>query len=902
MAGGSKSVRLFLLGDNRDAKAKIDEIDVKSDELAARHPELKIGIDTAAAAEKLAILRAEIRATTKDSGSLKDSLDKVDFGKLGTGAAQAGLLATAAGPLPVLLGGVAAGAVGVGAALVPAVAGLGLFGAVAKSAYGQVQGAVQQYDKAMSTSGKARTSALKSYNAELAALTPSQQAFAKSIEKVSGSWNGFVSKNQSGVTSVLNKGLGILPGLFSRLQPLLPATERGLDGVLSRLGHGVNSAGFKAFTGMLAREIPGAIGHVSSILGHLGSMAGKVIEDFSPLGNTILADIDKILGKADAGTNSGIQKFLTWIHAEGPQVVTIVRNLGVTVGNMGRSFIGLGSLNIGAFVAISNLLATISKNPIGAGALVGLVALVKVGQAAGPMIKLALAFKTLAESERLAAIGAMLFDAIPIVLVITGIIAAIVLIITHWKQFKEYTLGVWHAVTGAVSTAFNWVKSHWPLILGIVTGPVGAATAFVVTHWRQISHFASVAVSDIGRFFGRVKGLILGVFAGAGSWLVNAGRDVVMGAVHGIESAFGSVTSIVGRLAGLIPSGFKRLLGIASPSRVMRALAAEVPNGIVSGLEGGASQVQSSANKLSTAVRNAFVKGVIRERTYSRLNSFIAWDTGRLKTLANERAAIVARIHAADQYANNVTAGAESSASLSSIGQALTANGGMVTAGGIIAGLQGGLRQIQRFTEDVRKLGRMGLNKNLLDQIIQMGPVDGTAYADALISGGAFDIRQVNSLQGSITNASQNLGRWSANVMYDSGRNAGKGFLSGLQSQEKQITQLMQRIARNMVSTIRRDLGIHSPSRVMAEIGGNIADGLTMGITAHADKAVLASRNMVRDIANPSVPVRSLAAATAGSGRLEVEWVGSAGADAEFISWLKKNIRIRGGDPAVLGR
>jgi hypothetical protein len=35
---------------------------------------------------------------------------------------------------------------------------------------------------------------------------------------------------------------------------------------------------------------------------------------------------------------------------------------------------------------------------------------------------------------------------------------------------------------------------------------------------------------------------------------------------------------------------------------------------------------------------------------------------------------------------------------------------------------------------------------------------------------------------------------------------------------------------------------------------------------------------------------------------MEVEWVGGPAGDQEFITWLKKNIRIRGGDPSVLGR
>jgi hypothetical protein len=76
---GDKSVRLFLLGDNADAKKKLEEIDLKADELAERHPELKIGIDTAAASLKLAALREEIKAST-DAGGNKGFLFQLNDG------------------------------------------------------------------------------------------------------------------------------------------------------------------------------------------------------------------------------------------------------------------------------------------------------------------------------------------------------------------------------------------------------------------------------------------------------------------------------------------------------------------------------------------------------------------------------------------------------------------------------------------------------------------------------------------------------------------------------------------------------------------------------------------------------------------------------------------------------
>lgn len=64
-----KSVRLNILGNNTDAKAKIAAVQEKADALATEFPELKIGIDAAQAQAQLKILRDEM-AQGSDSADL----------------------------------------------------------------------------------------------------------------------------------------------------------------------------------------------------------------------------------------------------------------------------------------------------------------------------------------------------------------------------------------------------------------------------------------------------------------------------------------------------------------------------------------------------------------------------------------------------------------------------------------------------------------------------------------------------------------------------------------------------------------------------------------------------------------------------------------------------------------
>jgi hypothetical protein len=53
-------------------------------------------------------------------------------------------------------------------------------------------------------------------------------------------------------------------------------------------------------------------------------------------------------------------------------------------------------------------------------------------------------------------------------------------------------------------------------------------------------------------------------------------------------------------------------------------------------------------------------------------------------------------------------------------------------------------------------------------------------------------------------------------------------------------------------------------------------------------------------MSNPDTE-RMMSGASGGAQVITIEWVGGAGADREFLTWLKRNIRFNGGNPAVLG-
>ena len=276
-----------------------------------------------------------------------------------------------------------------------------------------------------------------------------------------------------------------------------------------------------------------------------------------------------------------------------------------------------------------------------------------------------------------------------------------------------------------------------------------------------------------------------------------------------------------------------------------------------------ASAANTAVAKLVSYVQQAWAAGDITLSGASKLTSWLEADNSRLQSLATQRATVAATIKAADAYSGATEANTESWAGLGNITSSMT-SGGMVYSGNILAGMQADLSSINAFTAAIRKLGQLGLSKNLLNQIIQMGPQQGLQVAQSLINGPLSVIQSMNTTQAQINAGADSLGQSAANAMYDSGAAAGQGFLSGLAAQQKSITAMMDQIAESMVGTIKKDLKISSPSLVMDEHGQMVAAGLIQGMERGVPGVRGAARMLAGATALPAVSSAGAGGATGG--------------------------------------
>jgi len=310
---------------------------------------------------------------------------------------------------------------------------------------------------------------------------------------------------------------------------------------------------------------------------------------------------------------------------------------------------------------------------------------------------------------------------------------------------------------------------------------------------------------------------------GAGAGMADTGRDLVRGLVDGMAAMYGPVMAEARRMAAAAVTAAEDELQISSPSRRFRTIGKQVGTGFLKGLTGERSKIDQTVKAMAAAITNAF-KGS-RSRTDDRLVSMLTRGNARLQKLAAQRDALAKRIADAQKYASDTATAARATGSL---GQLVKDD--YFAPRLIEQGMDRAAKRIRAFTSTLANLRKRGLSRGLIRQLMEMGPEAGLNYAKALAGQDNAAIRRLNKLELSVADASKRLGTFGADTLYDAGRQASRGFLSGLKGQQKEIERTMLGIAKAMQKSIRRALDIRSPSRVMELIGQLTTLGLARGL------------------------------------------------------------------------
>lgn len=427
---------------------------------------------------------------------------------------------------------------------------------------------------------------------------------------------------------------------------------------------------------------------------------------------------------------------------------------------------------------------------------------------------------------------------------------------------------------------------------GLVDGPGTETSDDVYAPWLSKNEFV-VNAKRTRQYLPLLKAVNSGGMAAggmAGGGMASAGMEAGRGLASGLSGATALVLAAAKAMAAVVETGVRQELQISSPSKVMQALAKDVGAGFIKGLTGTREQISRTATDIAASITKAFSGR--KTRVDDQLVAVVAYANKRLQVLAAERDKIAQRIADAKKFSADVAEQAKGAFSL----QSLTQGPEGVSGETIRRGLSAAAGQIREFIGRINVLRKKGLSKDLLAQIIGMGPEAGLEFANVLSRQSTESLREINRLQGQINKASTDLGKLSADALFDAGKESGKGFLAGLAGQRKQIEQLMLSIAKSMQQAIRKALGIKSPSTVMAEVGRQSTLGLAAGLVDQLPAVKKAmggiARTVSAGIAAPGLPVSVSAGGRAGTAAqqepMNVTFInhGPIGSQREMDDWL----------------
>lgn len=174
---------------------------------------------------------------------------------------------------------------------------------------------------------------------------------------------------------------------------------------------------------------------------------------------------------------------------------------------------------------------------------------------------------------------------------------------TGWEKINTVAGTAWEAIKSAIAqkadAIVNWLKEAPGKIGGFLATGWDSIRSTAAEKWENIktaiSEKAGAAIEWLKKFPDRVKE----VFSDVGTWLLQAGRDLIQGLINGIKEWAGKAAEAAKEVVNGAINAAKQALGISSPSRVARdEIGAPIMQGVRDGIllvEPEVTEVASSA-------------------------------------------------------------------------------------------------------------------------------------------------------------------------------------------------------------------------------------------------------------------------------------------------------------------
>ncbi|MEV7867487.1 phage tail tape measure protein [Streptomyces sp. NPDC088124] len=266
-------------------------------------------------------------------------------------------------------------------------------------------------------------------------------------------------------------------------------------------------------------------------------------------------------------------------------------------------------------------------------------------------------------------------------------------------------------------------------------------------------------------------------------------------------------------------------------------------------LTGSSSDIAKAAAALTKDLKAAGGAGVGLAKSTDKAAS-------KLQQMAGQRDAVRAKVSEAKAYAGEQTKAINDLIGLAQFGEA-------GSIGELLAGIAGKQSTVRAFQTAIGTAQKKGASKDVISQLAGMGA--DSKLAGLVANASINDVKALNSLVAQGGKLSSSYGRNMADFMFDAGKDAGKGFLTGLLGQEKAIQAAMIKLGNAAISAIRGKKGLNarSPARALIPTGRDAGAGLVVGMDSTA-AAVAAAAVRMADAAVPAGRIEPAMAAPSG--------------------------------------
>jgi tape measure domain-containing protein len=551
-------------------------------------------------------------------------------------------------------------------------------------------------------------------------------------------------------------------------------------------------------------------------------------------------------------------------------VVPVLVALGIAVGLLGVGLLAAG-VGLLAFATALTVLGTLGK-----AASDNVVNMVKALMGLIPELMKQIGLGIVAFAQVIAQSGPAITNAITTVL--ESLINAI----------ARLTPKIVNTLLSLLTMLLNALANYVPkmvdaglrLITGILNGiarnvgKMAAAATNVVTKFMAAlaTNIPKLADSGAKMVIKLVNGIADAIRSNAkamGEAGGNLATAIIEGMARGLAGGVGKVVDAAKNVARSALNSAKNFLGIHSPSKEFEKVGNFVNDGFRKGLDGNKDQVYKAFDDLKkmlkdlnkesskdvdtleaklkklkqkprtnakeiTKTKAALAQARKEEKAsdlaYKTLTKNLNDEKTALGKLAVQYDAVTAKLDTAKKTLEDAqkTRDDYNKSIADQYGNALDPSGD-TTAADYITNLQKQVEDTKKFTNEIQQLRAMGINDETYKDLLSAG-TSALPFIEDLLKGGSDSVKQINDLNSQLDSVSASLGKTASSQLYQAAVDSAAGLVKGLEAQQANIEKQMDKIADAMVKSIKKKLGIKSPSRVFAEVGGYSGEGLANGL------------------------------------------------------------------------